>query len=241
MRRMITVHIIPQAYGLPSVSPYCTKLVGWLELAGVQHTIKSPGDFRSAPYGKLPFIEHDGAMIADTHVIVPYVRAQTGKGLHDDLTAEQRALGHAAMRMAEESIYWILVWERWACAEVWPLFRPNVAAIVPAALAWALVPFIRRQAVKQLHGQGTGRLPEEDIYRFLDADLQALSALLGDKPYLLGDKPTDYDVAVWAPVASGLGSTYPSRFGDTVRKYPNVVAFVDRINAGRAANRVPAA
>ncbi len=231
---MIVVHILPSAIGLPSISPYCAKLIAWLQLSGVEHETRL-ADFRRAPYGKVPFIEDGDKLVGDSHLIAQYVRQTYGKGLFDELTEAQRGLGHAIMRLGEESVYWTLVWERFCFEPTWPHFRPVVATTVPKAVAWALVPLIRRQTRKQLHAQGTGRLPVDTIYQILDQDLKALSQLLGDKPYFIADRPTDYDLSVWAPLAGGHASPWPSRFKDTLAKYDNLVAFVDRIETARLA------
>ncbi len=50
---------------------------------------------------------------------------------------------------------------------------------------------------KQIHGQGTGRLSEDDIFSLAIEDLSALAVFLGEKKYFMGTKPTTIDATVY--------------------------------------------
>jgi glutathione S-transferase len=45
-------------------------------------------------------------------------------------------------------------------------------------------------------GQGLGRHSAEEVWDMMRADVQALAALLGDKPFFLGEEPTSLDATV---------------------------------------------
>lgn len=231
---MITVHILPPAYGLPSVSPYCAKLIAWMEIAGIEHEVKGP-DFAKAPHGKVPFVVFDGKRVGDTHVIQRLLRERLGKGLPaiDDPVARGRA--HAAQKLAQEGVYWTLVYSRWWDEDGWAPFRPVVDAMVPAPLRFFVTPLIRRKTRKQMWEQGVARLPKAEIYADLERDLDAIVALLGDGPFLGGEQPSDYDLGVWAPVASGLATPWGGPVADVIRARAPLVDFVNRIDARRQA------
>ena len=63
---MITLCGFGPAMGLPEISPFVTKAHILLRMAGLRYeTETSFGAFRKAPKGKLPYIEDDGAVVAD--------------------------------------------------------------------------------------------------------------------------------------------------------------------------------
>ncbi len=61
--------------------------------------------------------------------------------------------------------------------------------------------FIRRKIAKSLWAQGMGRHRPQEIDALGVRDIEALSTLLGDKPYLFGDTPRGADATVFAFVA----------------------------------------
>jgi len=226
---MLTVYALPGAWDLPSVSPYCTKLLWFLELAGIEHEVVA-GDLRESPCGKVPYIDHDGLVMGDTHAIIRYLVDKTGKGLPDDLTTEQRSRCHAAMRIAEDSLYWALVYSRWVREEGWAQLRPNVEAMLPALLRPIVTPLIRRSALKQLHQVGISRLTPDEIWGRAARDLDALEGLLGDEPFLGGDEPTVYDVAVCAVLGSILIPPVPSPIKEAADR-PGLRGWLERFSA----------
>lgn len=69
---------------------------------------------------------------------------------------------------------------------------------------WILRFIIKRTAgsVQQdLYSQGMGRHTTAEVAHIAVKDLRSLSTILGDRPYLLGDKPSSYDAAVFSALA----------------------------------------
>ena len=84
---------------------------------------------------------------------------------------------------------------------------------------------------KNLYGHGLGRLAPEDIRNIGKKDLKAISIILGDKPYFLGDKPTSFDAAIFGVLANVVyafrETSWPQVY---VREHcPNLVQFADRM------------
>ena len=65
---MITLYAFGPAFGLPDPSPFVSKVEVLLKMAGVPYRISTEG-FGKAPKGKLPYIDDDGARIADSTFI----------------------------------------------------------------------------------------------------------------------------------------------------------------------------
>ncbi|KAK3730130.1 hypothetical protein QZH41_004834 [Actinostola sp. cb2023] len=53
-----------------------------------------------------------------------------------------------------------------------------------------------------LHGHGIGRHSVEEIYGIAERDLKAVSACLGEKKFLFGDKPCIADASLFALVSN---------------------------------------
>jgi len=53
-----------------------------------------------------------------------------------------------------------------------------------------------------LYSHGIGRHSEEELYGIAEKDLRAVSAALGDKKFLFGDKPCLADVSLFALVGN---------------------------------------
>ena len=67
---MITLYTTPPLWGLPSISPHCTKLETWLRIADIPYKVEITADFNKAPKGKIPFIEYEGELIGDSTLII---------------------------------------------------------------------------------------------------------------------------------------------------------------------------
>jgi glutathione S-transferase len=93
-----------------------------------------------------------------------------------------------------------------------------------------LVPGIaRRQVRKNLHHQGIGRHSPAEIARMGVADIRAIAAWLGDKPYFMGTEPTGVDATVYATLAGVIVPPFATAMKDEALKHPGLPAYVDRM------------
>lgn len=65
---MITLYGFGPAFGLPDPSPFVIKVEALLKMAGLAFRTDTTG-FRKAPKRKLPYIDDDGTLIADSTFI----------------------------------------------------------------------------------------------------------------------------------------------------------------------------
>jgi glutathione S-transferase len=199
---MLVVHILPEAFGMPSVSPFCAKLVTWLKMADIEHELRV-ANLQKAPRGKVPWVDLDGEVIPDSELIIQRLGQRFEVDLDSQLDAEQRAQGHALRRMLEEHTYFALVWDRWVDEQRWnDVLKPEVAKLVPPALSWLLPGIIRKGVKKQLHQQGIGRHDRATIMAKALADLDAVEGTLGDDSYLLGKQPCSVDATAYGVLGS---------------------------------------
>ena len=228
---MITLYIYPRAMGLPNASPFCMKLETWLLLAGLEYEVRFMPNPSKTPLGKLPMIAHDGKKIADSGSIIPYLEEACGVDLDAGLNPQQKATSHAFMRMIEEHSYWGLVYGRWVDDTVWPQVRETWFGKMPPGIKQILSTLIRKQAVRDAHGQGLCRHPKAEVKRRIEQDLQALSTQLGGKDYLLDAEPHNIDATAYAFLANYLSADIDWEYGALVSAYPNLVAYCERMKA----------
>lgn len=217
-------------WGTPNLSPFCSKLETYLRMAGVPHTIE-PADMRKAPKGKIPYAAIDGGLMGDSQLIVETLEGRLGDAALDaGLAPRDRAIGHALRRMLEEGLYFVSMYNRWATDGGYAVLAPVFKQVVPAPLR-LLMPVIRRSVRKSLRAQGTGRHTADEVMAMGIADLDAFATLLGDQPFLLGDKPRTVDASGFAFAASILGFPAESRLRTHALGKANLVAYRDRIAA----------
>lgn len=61
---------------------------------------------------------------------------------------------------------------------------------------------------------------------------RSLSALLGDKPFLMGQRPTSVDAVAFGMLAGVLTPFFEARLRGRAMTFCNLTAYVDRMMAG---------
>lgn len=237
---MITLHTFPGTKELESFSPFCMKVEVYLKAQGLPYRAITSNP-RSAPKGKFPYIEDGGTKVADSSAIFDYLEKKSKAPMDAGLDAEQRARAHVVKRTFEESFYWVLLWSRWVDDLGWSVMGPRVARMLPAAVRWFVPGILRGKIHDATKAHGYGRHTRDEIYALGFADLEALSTMLGDRPFFLGDEPHTIDVVAYA----FLGNLYywekPTPLVDAMKKHANLAAFVERARERFKAGGAPAA
>ena len=227
----ITLYQFPTAFGLPNASPFCMKVESYLRMAGIAYTARNGMYLMRAPKKKLPYIDHDGLIVADSHLIIDHLKSAFGDPLDAALTVAQRAQGTVILRLLEDSLYWVLLYGRWIDARGWPLTRQAFFGDLAVPLRWFVPRLARRGIAQELYAQGTGRHAAEDIYRIGNADLDALSFLLGEQAYFLGAEPSSVDAAAYAFLANILDAPFDLPPRQAARSHANLAAYCARMRA----------
>src|SRR5215510_15781373 len=155
---MITLYTFGPRFTLPDPSPFVTKAEVLLKMAGVPYRTDTNG-FNKAPKGKLPYIDDDGERIADSTFIRWHLERKYGIDLDRGLSAEQRAIGWAFEKMAEDQLYWTLVHARWVDDANFARGPKRFFRKVPAPARPVVVALIRRNVRGRLDAHGMGALP----------------------------------------------------------------------------------
>lgn len=226
---MITLYQFPAAFGLPNASPFCMKLELYLRMAGLPYRNRYTLNLQRAPKGKLPWIDDDGTAVADSGLIIDYLKGKFGDPLDGDLSPLQRAHALAITRLLEEHLYWVVLHDRWIASPGWEMTRQAFFGALPWPLR-VIVPFVARRGIRaELHGHGMGRHSPQQIHALGIADIDALAALLGEQDYFLGAQPTSVDAVAAAFIANLLMVPLETPVKSAAAAHPNLVAYCRRM------------
>lgn len=189
---------------LTDLSPFVTKLHAYLRLAGVEYAFR-PGDMRAAPRGKLPYIDHDGAIIGDSERIIEHLRERGIADLDRDLDPAQRADRTAIASMCELELYFILACFRWREPRGWASYGPKIQAAlrrvgIPRPATGVVLRIVRRGNLKQHEAQGVSRRPPEENLARAGQLFDAFEDFVGRHPgpWWFGEQPSSLDAIAWA-------------------------------------------
>jgi len=231
MIRLVQLRV---AWGLPNVSPACMKLETWLRMTEIPYEIP-PLDLVNAPKGKVPYIvEEDGTRMGDSTFIIEHLKAKTGKDPDAHLTPAERAIGTSFRRMMKENFYWVIVQARYKDEQNWKLYRQVASDLldgVPQEQRPMVMDMYKQRIEGQMYGHGMGRHAAKEVHALGIADLTAVSDLLADKPYLLGDRPTTVDATVYSHVANLVQTPVNCPVKDFGLSRKNLVDYLDRMES----------
>ncbi len=225
---MITLYTFGPAFGLPDPSPFVLKAMLLLKFAGLPYAA-ARGSFGKAPKGKLPYIVDDGETIADSTFIRFHIETKYGFDFDAGLSPLARASAWAAERMCEDHLYWATVDMRW-CDKA--NFEAGLARFfdgIPAFVRPLAKNYITRKIAQRLKIEGMGRHTKAEIADLAIRDLDALAVILGDKPFLMGDRPCGADASVFGCFSCVLAPACTSPIRTAAEGHANLVAYRDRL------------
>ena len=179
-----------------SSSAFSWKAEALLTLAGLPFEREYVANISQMPKGKIPVLEDKGRLIPDSSHIRQYLADTYGFDLDSHLTAEQKAVGTAFQRLAEEHLHWVNNYAFFIDPAGKDWVMKAILDGLPQDEAEGFYQFLFDKLTGQLHAQGLGRHSREEIYAFGREDVDAVAAFLGDKPFLFGDKISSFDTAV---------------------------------------------
>jgi len=225
---MITLYTFGPFFGLPEASPFVMKAEMLLKLAGLEYETNTRG-FGKAPKGKLPYIRDGETVVADSTLIRMHLEQQHGIDFDRALSPRERGIAWAVDKMLEDHLYWVMIYWRWLNDENFEKGPKNFFRRVPAPLRPLVIPMVRRQIRKTLHAHGLGRHSEAEMTTMAARAIDALSQILGENRYFLGDQPCGADATVFSWVAQTLVPPFNSPVRDRMAAVPNLVAYNQRM------------
>lgn len=227
---MITLYTFGPHMGLPDASPFCLKAIVLLKMSGLPYQLDHKG-LGKAPKGKLPFINDAGTVIADSTLIKLYLQDKYSIEFDRGLAPELRAMGWAAEKMCEEHLYRAVVNDRWLKDENFAKGPAHFFNAAPAPIRPLIKAIVRRKQRKAGVMHGMGRHSHTEIDALGCHDIDALAAMLGTKPYFLGDTVSGTDATIFAFITTASPGIYDSPIALCARSHSNLMAYKARMMA----------
>jgi glutathione S-transferase len=231
-------------FDLPEASPFVMKTETQLRMAGLPYEKDLTGR-AAAPKGKLPYIKDGAAIVADSTFIRQHLEWSYGVDFDAGYGLAERAQGWAVERLLEDHLYWIAMKYRWLDPVNFAKGPAHFFDSAPADIRDKLREEAREGVRQRMHGHGIGRHSDEDVLFLATHSLYSLATLLGDKPYLLGDRPCGTDATALAMLAAIMTPFFPGDLRDTAmgfdNLYPYVLRMLDRYYADVDREEWPAA
>lgn len=224
---MITLYTFGPHFGLPDPSPFVTKTEIHLKMAGLPYRTDTTG-FNKAPKGKLPYINDNGKIIADSSLIRIHLEQRHGVDFDKTLSNEQRAAMWSVEKMCEEHLYWAIVRSRWVEDQNFDKGPRVFFDRAPAPIRPIVIRAVRRGVRKAMRGQGLGRHTPDELDMLAARDIDALAVLLGAKPWFGGDEPCGADASIWAHVANALCPHFDGALRTNSERHANLQAYARR-------------
>src|ERR1700738_3558438 len=225
---MITLYGFGAGFGLPEISPFVTKTEVQLKMADLAFR-KEKAMPPASPKGQLPYIVDDEESIADSTFIRAHIQAKYGFDFDPPLNLQQRAQAWAFERMIESHVYWALVGARWVDPENFAKGPAHFFDGAPEERREKLREDAQFRVAENYLLSGLGRHAPNDDVELAARSLLALSVQLGDKPYLMGEKPCGTDATAFGALAGILTPFFESRLRERAEGFPNLPAYVDRM------------
>ncbi|WP_348946418.1 glutathione S-transferase family protein [Chitinibacter sp. FCG-7] len=226
---MLILNVFGHAFGLPDLSPFVTKTLLLMKMSGLPFETRRQG-MKGAPKGKLPWLQDGEQRIADSSFIRLHLEQQHGCDFSGGYSAEQLALGWAVEKMLEDHLYWLGLHARWAVDHNFNSATRRIFDGMP----WPIRPLarmlVRKKMLAALNAQGMGRHSDAERAELAKRTLAALATLLGNKPFLLGDKPCGFDASAYAFVSTALCPAFDSTLRTAAESHDTLKAYVYRMN-----------
>lgn len=228
-------------------SPFVTKLEFRLRTSSLAYT-SSAGSPRSAPKGKIPYLElsdpttpnHLPQCLADSAIIIQKLASA---GVIADLNANLSPVhkGHdlAIRALLEDKLYFYTGRERWV--QNYYTMRDHVLCSIPYPLRIVIGNLVYRANVRKMYEQGCGRFSDAEVRAFVREIWDGVNGLLGESRrtakgegcfwVLGGPEPTEADATVFGFVVSTLVCDAAPESRQLVKsEFPDVVEYAQRIH-----------
>lgn len=228
---MITLYQFPRIGNMPNFSPFCMKLESYLKAMNINYKVSETFDPRKSPTGKVPYIEKDGQLQADSKVIIEQFESFAEKPMQAKLTAQEKAISHSFIRLMDEHLYWAILYSRWIDqkgAHIWAEGLQNKMGMPKIAFK-LILSGIKKNIEKSIYSQGIGRHDEHTIYKLAEEDIKALASFLGGHDYCFGDEPTVMDHTLYAYVGSMIEVNWDYPLKDLTLQCQNLVDHYHRM------------
>jgi glutathione S-transferase len=228
---MLYLHQYPGIWGLPSLSPFCTKVETYLKMVNLPYEVVIENNPRRGPKGKMPVLRDGEMTIPDSSFIIRYLQNKYGNSLDANLSEKEIAVSHAVQRLIEENLYFVILYSRWIDPNGKQIIDAAFQSFFPKPLARLALAWIRRNLTSQAKAQGIGRHSLDEIYQIGELDIKAISQILGKNTFFLGDEPHTIDATVYAFLETILLTPLNGRLNTILGIYPELIAYCEKMRS----------
>jgi glutathione S-transferase len=226
----ITLYGFGPYLGMPDGSPHVLKAHVLLRMAGRDYATDTSLTLDKAPKGKLPVMDDAGEIVADTTFIRRHIERKYGFDFDRGLDKTERAEAWAAERMLEDHLYWVCLYMRWAIPENFAQGPAHFFDAVPEPMREKVREGALARVIGTLQAQGIGRHSVDEIADLGMQSLEALSDLIGNRRWLMGELPCGTDATM-----TGMLTMVFSDLDFELRRHAlrldNLTAYTDRAMA----------
>lgn len=227
---VVHIFVFPRWSKGPNFSTPCLRLEAFLRLAKLPYRVHFTMATEKSPTERLPYAVYNGTAIADSEFIAQFLKKEFALEVDAHLTPKDHAIGLATKRLAEGSLQFgssriMMVNNALFVAQLY-----SQELNLPLFVAKFFVRGMRKSYINLLNTVGHGDLTEEQFKGELIRDYKALEALIGDKPFLLGDRATSYDCSLYANLQFYLALGLNEPEFDYLRNSAVLTAYVRRLD-----------
>jgi len=222
---MLTLLTFKPMLGLKAPSPFALKADALLTMSGLDFK-REYFSVIKAPRKKLPVLRDGDQLIPDSALIQRQLEQEHDIDFDGHLSEEDMAIANAFRRLVEHHLYFIAAWFRWEehTDEVKNAYFGDVPGFIRGLVFNSSFKTFR----KTLHLQGLSRHSREDLVTFAKEDIDAIAQHLGNKTWFMGERISSIDASVAGALVNNLDCTLETPITETIRAYPNLVAYCAR-------------
>jgi len=223
---VVYLYQFPLVPKVRTISPFALKLETWLRINKIPY--ESIPTMVFSKKGQIPYIEFNGEEIPDSNIIIKRLKQHFKVDQDGVYNKKEQSIGHAAISMVENHTAMSGFYYRYGLHMDKFVDYLELRHLFPGVRVWQMIQPWGTKLRSYL--QGISRHEFQEIWEFAREDLLALSEMLGDSPFLLGDTPSTVDCTLFGHLAQFLyiDIGFPQR-EVLVTECPNLVNLVERI------------
>eukprot|EP00095_Tigriopus_kingsejongensis_P011044 maker-scaffold109_size355148-snap-gene-2.24 protein:Tk11044 transcript:maker-scaffold109_size355148-snap-gene-2.24-mRNA-1 annotation:"gst-n-metaxin-like protein" len=225
----VVLHQFDRGRTCPSPSPYPIKLETYLRMA----KLKYENDFKKpmSKKGKSPWISLNGQDVADSQLAQEHIAKHFNLDFSAHLSPADKAIARGMRAILEDHLYFCYAYERWVLQSGKYIKEYFAPFPIPSFLTGLVLKRGKGTVKQQCEGQGLGRHSQADQEKMAQMDLKSVSDYLADKPFLMGDKPTEVDCVLFgfSTIAIYCTPKHSVYYKAPVEDFPNLKDHNDRM------------